>query len=276
MRQALNVESGLNDGIALPAVLIFVCLAGSVEHGETGLAYWLEFVGLQLTLGPLTGIAVGYVGGKLLERAGASGLASSTFQDIVILGLAFLSFGLAEWMGGNGFIAAFCGGITLGNAARGLCESLYEFLEAEGQLLGLIVFMIFGAAILPNAGGQVEAAHVIYAVLSLTLIRMIPVALSMIGTGVRPASLLFLGWFGPRGLASILFALLVVEEADMMTGDSTMLIVTVTVALSVVAHGLSSNPGAQLYARRLGCSEGDGTAESHPVTEMPTRFRSAP
>lgn len=273
IRQTLNIESGLNDGITLPAVLFFVYLTGATEHGDAGFGHWLQFVALQLTLGPLVGIGVGWAGVKLLQTARDRGWAAEPFQDIAMLGLALLSFGLAEGVGGNGFIAAFVAGATAGNTARSLCGSLLEFMEAEGQLLGLLVFLVFGAALVPAAWSQLGPAVILYAVLSLTAVRMVPVAVSLIGSRVKLPTVLFLGWFGPRGLASILFALLVVEEAGMETGATVVAIVTLTVLLSVFAHGVSAVPGAHLYARSLhGPPDAEPLPERRPVTPMPTRF----
>ncbi len=148
IRQSLNVESGLNDGIALPVVLVFAFLAGAREEAGD-VTYWLRFAALAVTLGPLVGWAVGFVGGRVVGWGTRSGWINDAFQRIAGLGLALLAFGAAELVGGNGFIAAFVAGLTLGNTARGVCKCLYEFGEAEGQLLTLLVFLAFGAAMLP-------------------------------------------------------------------------------------------------------------------------------
>ena len=150
IRQALNVESGLNDGVTLPAVVILLSCLGAAESGE-GAAYWTVFTAKQVLLGPLAGIAVGYVGGMLVKWGQKSGWMSHTFQDLALIGLALGAFSGAELVGGNGFIAAFTAGLTLGNTARKACEGLWEFGEAEGSLMTLLVFMIFGAALVPPA-----------------------------------------------------------------------------------------------------------------------------
>lgn len=270
IRQALNVESGLNDGIALPIVLMLASLAAL--NGETNsLAYWLRFVGLQLLGGPLIGLAVGYLGGWLVLRATQSGWMNAPFQRLSGLGLALLAFAGAESVGGNGFIAAFIAGLTLGNTARGVCDSLYQFGEAEGQLLTLLVFLIFGAVMVPAALAHAGAEALVYALLSLTLIRMLPVALSLLGSGLRPASYAFIGWFGPRGLASILFVLVVLEAGRLEAGALLETVVVLTVLLSTLLHGVSAYPLARRYGAHV---ELTGEAPEHePVTELPVRVQ---
>ena len=268
IRQSINIESGLNDGIALPAVLLFAALADS-QHGATQAGDWLRFGLLQVTLGPLIGIAVGYVGARLLDVASDRGWANTPFQGIAILSLAALSYVSAELIGGNGFIAAFVGGMVFGNTLRHPCIFLFEFIETEGQLLMLITFLIFGAALLPDAVTNLDPAHFIYAGLSLTIIRMLPIAISLVGTGLTVTTQLFLGWFGPRGLASILFVLLILDESRVPHRDEIFSITIVTVALSILLHGVSAASLAKKYGRlaaRAGPCE-----ESQTVSEMPLR-----
>lgn len=268
IRQSINIESGLNDGIALPAVLMFAALAGAA-HGGNEAGDWLRFGLMQVTLGPLAGAIIGYAGARLLDVAAERGWATTAFQGIGILSLSVLSYVLAEMIGGNGFISAFVGGLVLGNSLRHPCTYLFEFMESEGQLLMLITFLVFGAALLPEGLAHVDATFVVYAVLSLTAIRMVPIALSLLGSGLRMPTYLFLGWFGPRGLASILFVLLILEEADIPHRAEILSITVITVALSVILHGMSSAPLANAYGRlveRMGeCEEGK------TVSEMPLR-----
>ena len=268
IRQAINVESGLNDGIALPAVLLFAALAGA-PHGTTEASDWVRFGLLQVTLGPLAGVAVGYVGARLLDTAVEHGWTNSSFQGIGILSLAVFTYVAAELIGGNGFIAAFIGGMVFGNTIRHPCTFLFEFMETEGQLLMLITFLVFGAALLPEGLEHVNPTVFLYAVLSLTLIRMIPLAISLVGAGLRSPTPLFLGWFGPRGLASILFVLLILEESEVLHRNELLSITVVTVALSALLHGVTAAPLANLYGRlaaRMGECE-----ENQPVPELPLR-----
>jgi NhaP-type Na+/H+ or K+/H+ antiporter len=270
IRQSLNVESGLNDGIALPIVLVVASLAGAREAAGDA-SYWLRFAALALTLGPLAGWAVGFLGGRVVAWGTRSGWINDAFQRIAGLGLALLAFGAAEFVGGNGFIAAFVAGLTLGNTARGVCKCLYEFGEAEGQLLTLLVFLAFGASMLPEALPYATGGSVLYALLSLTVIRMIPVALSLLGTGLRLSSLAFLGWFGPRGLASILFALLVIEEGHLASGSMLMAVVVLTVLTSTFLHGLTAYPLARRYGEYTAAME-ETEAERAHAPELPVRI----
>jgi NhaP-type Na+/H+ or K+/H+ antiporter len=268
IRQAINVESGLNDGIALPAVLLFAALA-SVQPGASDAGKWIQFILLQLTLGPLTGVIVGWAGARLLDTAGERGWANESFLGIGIISLAVFIYVAAEFIGGNGFIAAFIGGMVFGNTIRHPCTFLFEFMETEGQLLMLIAFLVFGAALLPEVLEHMNLTVFLYAILSLTVIRMIPIALSVAGARLRPPTQLFLGWFGPRGLASILFVLLILEKSDVPHRDEILAVTVVTVALSALLHGMTAAPLAKLYGRlaaRMGECE-----ENQPVLEMPLR-----
>ena len=268
IRQSINVESGLNDGIALPAVLLFAALAGT-QHDAVQASDWVSFGLMQITFGPMAGLLVGYTGARLLDNVVERGWANESFQGIAILSLAMLTYVTAEQVGGNGFIAAFIGGMVFGNTIRHPCTFLFEFIETEGQLLMLITFLIFGAALLPEAVASLSPTLFLYSVLSLTVVRMIPIAISLLGTGLRLPTQLFLGWFGPRGLASILFVLLILEESEVPHRDEILSITLVTVALSVLLHGVSAAPLAKLYgqlAARMGECE-----ESQDVADMPLR-----
>ena len=267
IRQAINIESGLNDGIALPAVLLFAALAGAAHADATDV--WLKFFLLQVTLGPAVGIAIGFVGARLIDTAAERGWATTAFQGVGILSLSVLAYVVAEVIGGNGFISAFVSGVVFGNRLRHPCTFLFEFMETEGQLLMLITFLVFGAALLPEALAQANVTFVLYAVVSLTLIRMLPIGLSLLGSGVRLPTYLFLGWFGPRGLASILFVLLILEQTTLPHREELLSITVITVALSVVLHGLTAAPFAGRYGRlteRMGECE-----EMSKVSDMPLR-----
>ncbi|MDH3728406.1 MAG: cation:proton antiporter [Myxococcales bacterium] len=271
IRQALNVESGLNDGIAVPVVLIFAALASMGGGDARTASEWVWFAALQVTLGPLAGVLVAWVGGRLINWSEDRGWMNSSFARLAGIALALLAFASAEHIGGNGFIAAFVAGMTLGNSQRGQCEYLYEFLEAEGQLLVLLVFLLLGVSLAWPALAQGDGRMWLYAVLSLTVIRMVPVAISMVGSGLRAPSVVFLGWFGPRGLASLLFAILILEEAALPHGDLVFDVVILTVLASVFAHGMSAAPAAEWYGRMAGdathCPE-----EHKAVVDQPLRI----
>ena len=269
VRQALNVESGLNDGIAVPFVLLFAALAAGGATDTDATSSILTSGALQILLGPVAGIAVGCLGGWLIDTAVRKEWMSMAFEGPAVLAMAALAFTGAELIGGNGFIAAFVAGLTFGYIVEGGCKFLLEFAESEGQLLTLVTFLIFGAVMLPELAHGVSWAMVLYAVLSLTVIRMVPIALSLMGTGVSAATSLFLGWFGPRGLASVLFGLLILERLD-TPGSQTILLVTIlTVGLSIIAHGITAAPLALAYGR-MARAKGE-CAENEPVSEMPTR-----
>jgi NhaP-type Na+/H+ or K+/H+ antiporter len=274
IRQALNVESGLNDGIALPVILIFLSLSSVTEHsGDT--AFWWLFTTKQLLLGPLAGIFVGYIGAKLILISSKHRWVTDTFRDISILTFSFVAYFSAELIGGNGFIAAFVAGLTLGNTAKGLCTCLYEFAETEGQLLNLLVFLIFGIIMVPLVLDGITPMVMLYSVLSLTVVRILPVIISLTGSGLRWETGIFLGWFGPRGLASILFALLVVEHSDLAHRQEILMIVLSTVLMSIFLHGATANFGAALYQKILAAckAKGDSVAAEHEkVIEMPVRL----
>ena len=266
IRQALNVESGLNDGVALPFILLFAAFA-SAMHAETNAAEWLVFGAKQVVFGPLAGIAIGYVGAKLVSSCYRRQWMSESAEGMIALGLAFGAFALAEVVHGNGFIAAFVGGLTFGNTLKQKCQFLYEFAESEGQILILLTFTAFGAAMIPQAMGDVTIIHIAFGFLVLTVLRMLPIQLSLIGTGIKPVTSTFLGWFGPRGLASILFVLLILEEAELANESTLFAAVIVTVTLSVVLHGMTAGPAARWYgsmSQQMGECE-----ENRPVSDEP-------
>ena len=274
IRQALNVESGLNDGMALPILLLFISLVENAGQTES-IDYWLGFGGQQLILAPIIGIMVGYLGGQIIQLTTRNGWMSDSFQRLSALGIALLAYALAEYVGGNGFVSAFVAGLTLGNTARAVCNCIYEFAEAEGQFLILITFMIFGAVMLPPEIEHFTGSIILYCVLSLTIIRMLPVFISLIGTKVKFSTMLFIGWFGPRGVASILYALIIVEAVGIPMQSELVTITVATVFISVFVHGLSAFPGVNLYINQLVPRMQDDThemmPEEMPVTEMPLR-----
>jgi len=266
IRQSLNVESGLNDGVALPVILIALCGANIIEANHT-VGFWLRFTLMQLILGPLVGAAVGYIGHRLLKLSMGRGWISGRYQDLAVLSLAPLAFAGAELIHGNGFIAAFVAGLVLGNVGHRLGERFYRFVEDEGQLMSLLVFLGFAASFGADALEVLNARVVLYVVLSLTLIRMLPVALSLRGTGSGWETALFLGWFGPRGIASMLFGMLVLNYEASAYREPLMGVLAATVIASVFAHGLSARPGAVWYGRRMGGDRETAALRERPMGE---------
>jgi NhaP-type Na+/H+ or K+/H+ antiporter len=273
IRQALNVESGLNDGLAVPLFTIFLALAVAEEEvtaKSAGLVI-LE----KLGYGVLVGVAVGLVGGWLVTVASRRGWMTGVSQQLGVAAMAVLAWWSAEEIGGSGFIAAFVGGVALGGAARWVGPKVVEFTEDSGALLNHFVFFGFGLVAIELLGAATWQM-VLFAVLALTVIRMLPVALALLGTGLRPLTVGFVGWFGPRGLASIILALLVIEDEPELPGGATITIaMAVVVVMSVYAHGLTAAPGVAWYARR---TEGmhEDAPERHEVPELPTRLEVAP
>jgi NhaP-type Na+/H+ or K+/H+ antiporter len=270
IRQGLNVESGLNDGGTVPFLTLFIALAAAEEDIDGG---WVRFALEQIGYGALIGVACGVVGGVALRRAAARGWTTHVFEQLALAALAVIAWFVADEAGGNGFIAAFVGGGAAGVAiGPELRERVLEFAEEEGELLNLAVFLLFGVFAW-QALGDTTWEIVFYAVLSLTVVRMVPVAIALIGLGLRPSTIAFLGWFGPRGLASVILALVVVEEEPKLTGLSQLfLTMTVAVLLSVFAHGITAAPLTRRYARVVSAL-GPGTPELQTVLELPTRRR---
>ncbi|MBL8148023.1 MAG: cation:proton antiporter [Anaerolineae bacterium] len=252
IRRALNVESGLNDGLATPFITLFIALAVSQEAASQG--GWLLSALLQILLAAGAGIAVGAIGGKLLVWARARDWTEGAPLQFAVLGLAFAAYLGSIAVGGNGFVAAFVGGISFRWASRGKLTEAAEYTETTGTLLSLFVWVIFGAVfVTPFVFQQFDLKIIVYAVLSLTIIRMIPVYLALRGTGLRSDTRLIMGWFGPRGLASVIFSLMAIEALE-GAGKETHLLASIaawTILLSVLAHGLSAKPLAAWFARRL-------------------------
>lgn len=269
IRQGVLVESGLNDGLALPAVLLFAALAFSAMEGESrGAEEWLLFAGQQIAVGAAVGVILGAGLGKLVHHADGEGWISHSFRNLTCIGVAILTLFCAHLAGGNGFIAAFVGGLVFGRFCSGRSGSLTGFVEEEGQLFSLVIFFFFGAALLPAALEYFTVFCVLYALLSLTIIRMGPVALSLIGLKLKAPTKAFIGWFGPRGLASILFLLIAVEHEDMGRLTEVEAIVYVTVFLSVLLHGASAAPLSRRYGgSKAAAADGADGGDSEPPRE---------
>src|SRR5215204_4482024 len=274
VRQALNVEAGLNDGLSVPFLALFLTLAVAEEELQPA-SYWIRFALEQVGLGVLVGVGVGLVGGWLVSRASKRGRMTDSSQRIALLALAIIAWALADQIGGNGFIAAFVAGLAVGPTVERVGEQLIRFTEAEGQLLNLSVFFVFGVLVI----GLIQSLSwqvALYALLSLSVIRMLPVAVSLLGTHLHGVSVLFAGWFGPRGLASIVLGLIVVEEAPLIGGrDQIEAVVALTVLLSVLLHGVSAAPLSAMYARRVEGMAADAP-EKKGAVEVPTRVASVP
>ena len=272
MRRALNVESGLNDGIATPVV----GLALAAVATELGLSGSEESGGAlaQLAIGLLVGLAVGMGSAALITLASRYGWVENGGRRIATLAAAIASFALAISFDGNGFIAAFVAGISFGAVLKRDVTPVHvatELPELLGEVLAMIVWFIFGAALVPVVLDNLGVAIVVYALISLTLVRMLPVWLALLGTGLGTRSALFMGWFGPRGLASIVFALLAIEGlGEGALVEQAVAAVSLTVVLSVVLHGVTAGPLGRRYVR---LSHADSEAAGAGAGGAPIRSR---
>lgn len=272
VRRLITVESGLNDGIATPVVML--ALAGAASAEGVADAPGLGEALVELLVGALIGGAVGGAGGWLMRATRRRGWAAEDFTGIAVLALALAAYAGALTAESNGFVAAFCGGMAFGAMAGRQVPTKLAFLEQTSGLVSLLVWLAFGAIALPIMVDAIDLTLVLYAVLSLTLVRMVPVALATLGAGLDRKTILFVGWFGPRGLASLVFALLALEELG-ADADEAVAVIAVTVFLSVLAHGLSAAPLAARYgkAATTGVVEPDGPVEDLPVRGLPRRQR---
>jgi sodium/hydrogen antiporter len=260
IRQGLNVESGLNDGICVPLLFIAIAVA-EAEAGTASNLGAVELVLEQIGYGILGGVVAGALGAWIVRSGTRRKLIEPAWIQILTVGTAALAYGLAAPIGGSGFIAAFVGGFVFGLVRRSSGGEVTYFLDEAGELLNGVTFIVFGAVILGAALLDVTWEAAVYAVLSLTVIRMLPVALSLIGTGARRPTVAYTGWFGPRGLASIVFGVILVEDADLPHTEPILLAIALTIGLSVFAHGLSAQPLTERYV---------GWYRSHPKDRLPT------
>ena len=261
-RRILNVESGLNDGIATPVVLL--AIAGVATdlgiEGVEGPGHVL----VSLVVGVLVGVVLGVAGGVLTRNARASGWLSEQVAGPAVLALALMAYTGANVVDGNGFVAAFVGGIAFGAYAGPGRDREIAYVEETGGLASMVAWLAFGALAVPSLGGALSWQVVLYALLSLTVVRMVPVALALFGTGTSRFEVAFIGWFGPRGLASVIFALLALEALGEVA-DEAVATISLTVLLSVLAHGLSAVP----LAKRFGSRPAAATPGVEPSTDAP-------
>jgi NhaP-type Na+/H+ or K+/H+ antiporter len=260
IRQALDVESGLNDGVSLPFLLIFMALA-SQSSGKGVAETFLGEIGIAVGVG----VVVGAVGAWLLVRATKAGWVGPAWSSIAILAIATIAFILANPNGGSGFIATFVAGLTYGQLTRDKIKPT-ELLAADiGLVLVKVSFLMFGAVILLPELGDITWQVIVMVILALTVARIVPVAIAMIGTGLKAPSLLYMGWFGPRGLATIVYAALVVTGSELSGVSTITTVAVVTVGVSVFAHGMTAFPGSQWYADWFAAQDHDDLVEAKPV-----------
>lgn len=256
IRQALNVEAGLNDGMAVPFLMLFAALALAHEGAAAPGAVLTRFLGEQLGYGTLIGLGIGLAGGALLGLAHRRKWMAEPVAQLGVVALPLLCMLASEATGGSMFIAAFVAGLAVQAGYREVGRHSVDFAEDWGQSFDWFVFFLFGLLV-AQVATQFTPAVLLYAVLSLTLVRMLPVAVALLGSGLARSTVLFMGWFGPRGLASIVLGLVYLEQQPNLPGDATIrLVVMATVLLSILAHGLTALPGARAYARRVAALDG--------------------
>ena len=268
IRRLLNLESGLNDGIATPFVLVAVAGAGTAAH-ESGIGPGKALA--ELAMGLAVGAVVGGVGGGLVRLAKRRDWVAEGFAGAAVLGLAVCAYASAVALHGNGFIAAFTGGLAFASTAGRRGEPLVPFVEETGALVSLLVWLAFGAIAVAPLFEHLTWRLVVYAVLSLTVVRMAPVALALIGAKLGWPTVAFVGWFGPRGLASVVFALLALEDLGEKVASPAVAVITATVLLSVIAHGVSAEPLARRYGAVSAPAEAPPDSSAPPEPEVPTR-----
>jgi NhaP-type Na+/H+ or K+/H+ antiporter len=263
IRQALTVEAGLNDGLSVPFLMFFIALA-TVEREGAGAGILTRFLIEQLGYGTLIGLGVGLAGGALLGLARRRGWMADPLAQLGVVALPLACVLASEATDASMFIAAFVAGLAAQSGYGEIGRHSVEFTEDWGQLFNFFVFFLFGLLV-AHAAAHFTAAVVVYAVLSLTIVRMLPVAVALRGTGLARPTVLFMGWFGPRGLASIVLGLVALEHAGALPGQSTLrLVLMATVLFSIVAHGLTALPCAQWYERAIASLPGDAP-EHHAV-----------
>jgi NhaP-type Na+/H+ or K+/H+ antiporter len=266
IRQALNVEAGLNDGMSVPFLMFFIALAEAREGIASPGTVLTRFLGEQLGYGIVLGLGFGLVGGWLLGLAHRREWMAAPLAQLGVVVLPLLCVITSEATGASMFIAAFVAGLCVQAGFAEVGRESVEFAEDWGQLFDFFIFFVFGLFV-ARAWAQFTPAVALYALLSLTVVRMVPVALALSGTGLSRPTVLFMGWFGPRGLASIVLGLVYLELEVALPGEPTIrLAITATVLLSILAHGLSALPGIEAYVRRIE-SLGPGAPEFQTVEE---------
>jgi sodium/hydrogen antiporter len=275
VRQGLNVESGLNDGLCVPIFVVVLAVA-TAEAGIVSDAHAFRVLAEEIGYGVLAGVAAGALAAVVVVLAAPRGLVQGSWLQVVPVASAGLAYTSATALGGSGFIAAFVGGAIFGGLRRRVGGEMGYFVEELGALLGAATFVVFGAVLLEPALGRLSWRVGLYSVLSLTVVRMIPVAIAMLGTGARRQTVGFLGWFGPRGLASIVFAVLLIESEGTLPGESVILdAVFTTIALSVLLHGLTAAPLAKRYSNWFAAHPDRGALRlesAEPGREIRWRF----
>lgn len=250
-RQSLSVESGLNDGLALPIILFFASIVAMQVGGQETNTSWLVFGFSQIFMGILVGIFMGWMSGRLFLYAESKKMTSNVYEGIGVLALTGTSYLMASLLGGNGFISAFVAGLAFGNIVKGHCRFIYQFTESEGQILIWSSFVIIGLGLLPSAIEHLTLPVVGYILVSIFIVRPLAIYISLIGTKAKTLTKLFMGFFGPRGLATALFALIISKDILGDYGHSVLIIAINAVWMSTLIHGIAAAPMASWYGTKI-------------------------
>ena len=260
IRRALSVEAGTNDVVVLPVVLILIAVSNADVGGA---AEWLWFSVELFVLGPAAGFVVGAVGAWLMSRTDARFGIRREYQSLYGVGLVLGSYAAGVAVGGDGFLAAFAAGLAVTFLNQTLCDCFLEFGEAASEMTMLVAFVLFGVVLAPRLGDVsivgtlLLAAFTIFVARPLTIWTLLSVRATRLSHGARA----FIAWFGPRGLNSLLFALLVVAAG--VRGAELLFAVTgLVVLVSVIAHGTSATPLTAWYGRRIAAETLDEERES--------------
>ncbi len=249
IREGLNIESGFNDGICVPILLTFLALATKESGSEQPFMLAVTFALEEIGIGILVGASVTLVGAFLLKAGVRFKLAGEIWLELPVISLSLACFATAQMLGGSGFIAAFSGGLLFGGLPWQHKEGYLEAAEAAGNVFSLITWVIFGAAVISKALGSFTWQSLTYALLSLTVIRMVPVYISLGRSRLKKDEKLFVGWFGPRGLATVVFGVMV-ANADLPHGDTLVITAVCAIVLSILLHGISANPLIAFLTRK--------------------------
>jgi NhaP-type Na+/H+ or K+/H+ antiporter len=253
VRQGLNVESGLNDGICVPILFVFLALALDKADGQGPWVLVVQLVMQEIGIGLAVGLAITFAAIKLLKLAFNRQWLTRTWIQIPMIAIALSCFAVAQLLGGSGFIAAFSGGLLLAfmdvHVSRSVKDELLLASEGTGDTFAILTWVIFGSALVGHGIDSFSWTILLYSVLSLTVIRIVPVVLCLAGSGIDFEGKLFIGWFGPRGLASIVFAVMVMNSG-LPDSHSLAMTVVCTIVLSIFFHGITANPWASAYGGR--------------------------
>lgn len=272
VRQGLNVESGLNDGLCVPIFYIAIAIAAA-DAGTTSEDSAVTLVLEQIGYGAVGGVIAGIAGALLLRFGAGRTFMESHWMQILVVASALLAAGIATALGGSIFIAAFTAGVLFGALRHEAGGEVSELVDEGGELFNAVTFIVFGAVVLGPLLDELSWEFVAYAVLSLTVVRMLPVALALLGTGARRPTAVFIGWFGPRGLASIVFAVILLDEADLPHVHTLLVAIATTIALSIYVHGLTARPFTERYVRWWAAHPRDALPEMESVDVPRHRWR---